>query len=81
MTEIPGPYGTDPIVVTTDSHDDAAAGLLPCPFCGDTDVTVLESDACWFGYCNGCLARGPREIDREHAGEIWNARAVLGGER
>ncbi len=53
------------------------AKLLPCPFCGRTDVWVLRDEYDnLYVYCNFCDGRGPRTFEsKEIAVECWNQRA------
>jgi Lar family restriction alleviation protein len=52
--------------------------LLPCPFCGETDVGFGRTGQKWQTVaCNECGAEGPcTEIDRDLIVQKWNARAL-----
>jgi Lar family restriction alleviation protein len=52
--------------------------LLPCPFCGETDVGFGHTGQKWQTVaCNECGAEGPcTEIDRDLIVQKWNARAL-----
>ena len=62
------------------------AELLPCPFCGNDDVLVIEerdADMCKFTMiiCNKCK-RAVREFSNDLARLIWNTRTKeRGGEK
>ena len=51
------------------------AELLPCPFCGGTDLQASSNgiESCFFG-C-GCGAEGPTCFTHVEALEAWNRRA------
>ena len=48
--------------------------LLPCPFCGDMDWTVVDNDREISVRCDHCGARGPWADTVNRAKVIWNAR-------
>jgi Lar family restriction alleviation protein len=54
--------------------------LLPCPFCGDTNVTVQEYDTkdAWWTVCDNiyCGTEGPAKKTREATVAAWNKRAA-----
>ena len=61
--------------------------LLPCPFCGSTDVEVCRSCYFLFVLCDGCGAQGPavecdlknldgRSAEKANAVEAWNKRTL-----
>ncbi len=77
----PGPDG-DPTVTDQELPD-----LLPCPFCGESEVSVVESgDSDCLVTCDCCLAEGPiatvgcrddDDIDLElEAVTLWNQRKL-----
>lgn len=47
--------------------------LLPCPFCGCTDLAVANTGAAWVK-CQSCEAEGPPECTDEDATRLWNRR-------
>lgn len=53
--------------------------LLPCPFCGDDEVTMgRDQHINWpQGVCNNCGARGPViQYEMADAAAEWNKRAI-----
>ena len=48
--------------------------LLPCPFCGSTDV-YANPTVHWVT-CKGCEAEGP--YNRQSAIKAWNTRPLVG---
>ena len=47
--------------------------LKECPFCGSTDVEVLEILVrAWSGKCKTCDTLGPEEDSEEFAALAWN---------
>lgn len=47
--------------------------LKECPFCGSTDVEVLEIVVrAWSGKCKTCDTLGPEEDSEEFAALAWN---------
>ena len=53
-----------------------AAALLPCPWCGGTDIaTDAFGSSIHFAYCKDCLADGPNGADANEAIREWNTRA------
>lgn len=46
--------------------------LLPCPFCGSSD---LEDEIALYVFCKECNAFGPDAKDGKSAIEMWNQRA------
>ena len=59
--------------------------LLPCPFCGSTNLEVYETDDVAFVRCLGCYAEGPQVVisAKEFAVHLWNVRVPKdnGGKR
>lgn len=56
------------------------ASLLPCPFCGGTNIIEngVESpkgDYFWH-MCGGCCVQTEGEVGRENARAAWNRRQV-----
>ncbi len=53
--------------------------LLPCPFCGGTDVGVWREDnfSYWASGCNVCDIPGPEAETKEDARKAWNTRSYL----
>jgi hypothetical protein len=70
MSETPEAYV---YVLTDEAREQAAAAtdLLPCPFCGSTDVTY-DAGAMECGFCS---ARGPTATHGHIAETSWNTRA------
>lgn len=59
-----------------DVHGDEVS-LLPCPFCGDEDLSIQDARAPDDGlmvYCHGCLSQGPLCESRFTAAMTWNER-------
>lgn len=52
--------------------------LLPCPFCGGTNLCELGYDGLVFIGCHTCATCGPSGEDEEQAAELWNRRAENG---
>lgn len=71
------------------THPHSAAGpdarLLPCPFCGNTVVSLFEIDDFLFVKCGGiknsqvvgCNAEGHKAFTSQDAIQGWNRRAVV----
>lgn len=54
---------------------ESSVPLLPCPFCGGTDLHIEGDNASdvWGVECNGCDASGPRVAPSpDAAAEAWN---------
>jgi restriction alleviation protein Lar len=49
--------------------------LLPCPWCGNVDVELLNVPPRPQVWCYSCSAKGPQDNDAEAAIARWNARA------
>lgn len=50
--------------------------LLPCPFCGSSDVKIVTDDGIHFAQCCKCEATGPTGFKRgEEDDADWNTRA------
>lgn len=50
--------------------------LLPCPFCGETDIRIGYDGIYdrYYAACPNCMARGPEKIGwAERAVQAWNA--------
>ncbi len=67
---MPEPGNTRRRLIESDLH------LLPCPFCGASDVSFYEHVyARHFAVvCERCSAEGPRRPSHEEAGRLWNRR-------
>lgn len=60
-----------------DVHGDEIA-LMPCPFCGNEDLSIEDARAPDDGlmvYCHGCIAQGPLCESRFNAAMKWNERS------
>lgn len=59
---------------------DAEQQLLPCPFCGQTDLVMSTpaGDGSWqYVLCNECAARGPSiHLGQAAIRNDWNTRAA-----
>lgn len=53
--------------------------LLPCPFCGASDVLVDDDPAFATIYCENCGAKGAPSLDHNEAAEAWNRRSDRAG--
>jgi hypothetical protein len=55
--------------------------LLPCPFCGASDIELSSSGTCSWAVCAGCGAEGPWHNsvgnNPDSARTLWNARPAL----
>ncbi len=50
--------------------------LLPCPFCGSSDVKIVTDDGIHFAQCCKCEATGPTGFKRGEEDDVdWNSRA------
>ncbi|MEE4688787.1 hypothetical protein V2K77_01730 [Pseudomonas alliivorans] len=50
--------------------------LLPCPFCGSSDVKIVTDDGIHFAQCCKCEATGPTGFKRGEENDAdWNNRA------
>lgn len=54
--------------------------LKPCPFCGSSNVEIIEGVFGKYGACRSCCAYGPDSASgcAESAAEKWNRRHVPG---
>lgn len=50
--------------------------LLPCPFCGSTDIHVYSAYGLSRACCHGCGVRNTAPTSEQQAVEWWNTRAV-----
>jgi len=51
--------------------------LLPCPFCGSRDITVIDAAPSSYAVCDRCGTFGPIPCDTGDAREavaLWNQR-------
>ena len=51
--------------------------LLPCPFCGETNVKFYRDDNSHYAFCSGCKASTKDfavMVDRETVIKHWNRR-------
>jgi Lar family restriction alleviation protein len=46
--------------------------LEPCPFCGTEKAQLRRIGNMHFVTCQGCLARGPRQLSPSAAVRLWN---------
>jgi Lar family restriction alleviation protein len=51
--------------------------LLPCPFCGETDVFVNLLTENYFTMCGYCKTQGPHGTTVHRACERWNERRAI----
>lgn len=60
-----------------DPEPDAGSELKPCPFCGETDISVFNRGSYWHVHClnSECCAFLSDRKTREIAVEDWNRRA------
>ncbi|MUO84803.1 Lar family restriction alleviation protein [Agrobacterium vitis] len=49
--------------------------LLPCPFCGSTELTIAANQFSWVA-CAFCAAEGPQVVSISEATKTWNRRAM-----
>jgi Lar family restriction alleviation protein len=52
--------------------------LIPCPFCGTTDIEIRALgglDFYFIGFCLNCGCEGPHKKYRQDAIDAWNTRA------
>jgi Lar family restriction alleviation protein len=50
--------------------------LLPCPFCGGTDVIVGHKHYDYEVWCRGCNASSAMHANAQNSIAAWNRRAV-----
>lgn len=50
--------------------------LLPCPFCGSLDVSILGNSV-FYGHCHSCDTGTGLYTTREEAVNAWNTRAPV----
>jgi Lar family restriction alleviation protein len=53
------------------------AELLPCPFCGSTNIdctNVGRNIDMWYVQCDNCYATFPQFDSKEESIEAWNTR-------
>jgi Lar family restriction alleviation protein len=50
------------------------ADLLPCPFCGGTDIGLGNEGSQWTGVCRGCDTVSAWTLSRESCVTAWNRR-------
>lgn len=48
--------------------------LLPCPFCGNAEISMIWIDESPSRHCNTCKASGPPALDILKCTELWNTR-------
>jgi len=53
--------------------------LKPCPFCGSTDVRVIDDDGYWHVECAECPVMTRADTFPAAVIEDWNLRADLAG--
>lgn len=53
--------------------------LLPCPFCGASDVLLDDAPAFATIYCENCGAEGAPSLDPNEAAAAWNRRSDHAG--
>lgn len=54
--------------------------LLPCPFCGSTNVAVSGQADCAYVVCDSCGTEGPYgDMTGPQAVSAWNARVGVAG--
>lgn len=60
------------------SETKSVPDLLPCPFCGDTDIVFSGSAMGSYFHCRGCMAEGSvvDADDWDKAKQAWNRRAA-----
>ena len=51
--------------------------LKPCPFCGETEITVKHGKYMWWCVCEKCNATGGAQSRKLAAIEVWNRRCKL----
>ena len=55
------------------------AELKPCPFCGDTQLTIINVyGEDYYVHCDTCTTCGPSGETEQEAIEAWNRRAEDG---
>ena len=53
--------------------------LKPCPFCGSTQVRMIDRDGTFCVRCDGCGANGPSNFwDMQQTALDWNRRTIDG---
>jgi Lar family restriction alleviation protein len=53
--------------------------LLPCPFCGHTDISTFDAEWGWRVRCEYCEAQVVGFMREEDAIELWNTRVIKDG--
>ena len=48
-------------------------GLKPCPFCGSTDIRIMNNPYFWC-WCNGCGVETMTYYTEEELIKVWNTR-------
>lgn len=71
----PSPHGHAIASDKTDKMPAPADGLLPCPFCGGTDIHEPENVHAFWTICNDCGCEVDTRKTRCEARQFWNTRA------
>ena len=50
--------------------------MKSCPFCGESEVKMVQETHVYYVVCYGCAAEGPVADDKEEAEELWNERKI-----
>jgi len=45
---------------------------MECPFCGSTELKLIDADTTFWISCMACRASGPVGVNAEQALEHWN---------
>lgn len=65
--------------MTTPNTPDSNEALLPCPFCGSSDLGLsngYDEDANWVVVCHGCKSSGTFCVEKPRAIMRWNTRCA-----
>lgn len=64
------------INLTPEEIENLRSELIPCPFCGDLEITLEQYEGGWYVECDCECSLGPRSTPLAIINQ-WNRRVVL----